>query len=260
MKNLNKYLGIIFIVIVLIFIYAPIFSLVFFSFNSTRSLVNFTGFSFKWYVDLFSDTELMEVIITTIVIAVISTVISTIIGTLAAISLSKYKKVVRNLLLTANDIPIMNPEIITAVACFLLFGAMHIERGYFTLLLAHIGFSIPYVVITVYPKVRSLDPNLTDAAADLGANSTQTLLKVIIPQIKLAVMAGAAIAFTMSFDDFIISYFSVIGTPIQNISIYLYNFKRGVKPTINALSTIIILVIGIKITYDYIRDSRKKEY
>jgi spermidine/putrescine transport system permease protein len=248
-----------FISFVLILMYIPIVSLVIFSFNDGRSLTRWSGFSLQWYQKLFESNDIMRAVATTIVIAIISTIISTFIGTLAAVSLSKTRKIIRELSLSANNVPIVNPEIVTAIAFFVLFGTFAIERGYGTMLLAHIAFSTPYVVITVYPKVKNLDPNLADAAYDLGATPIQALTKVILPQIKVAIIAGAAIAFTMSFDDFVISYFAVSGSAVKNISIYLYTLKRGVEPTINALSTIIILIIGIKITYDYIKSGKKKE-
>jgi spermidine/putrescine transport system permease protein len=259
MKKLTKILTYSFLSIVIFIIYLPILSLLIFSFNEGRSVTNFTGFSFKWYVELFTDSQLMNSVITTLIVAAVSTIISTLIGVFAAISLTKMRKRVRELLMQSANIPIVNPEIVTAVSLFLLFGAFMIERGFLTLLLAHIAFSVPYVLITVYPKVKELDPNILDAAYDLGATPWKALFKVIFPQIKVAIFAGAAIAFTMSFDDFIISYFAVSGTSISNISIYLYSLKRGVKPTINALSSIIILVIGIKIMYDYFKQNKKKE-
>ncbi len=246
-----------FIIIVFTLTYLPILSLVIFSFNSGRSLVRWSGFSLEWYVKLFQSREIMTAVFITFLVAIISTAISTVIGTFAAISLTKTKKALREISLSANNIPIVNPEIVTAIAFFVLFGAFAIERGMLTMILAHIAFSTPYVVITVYPKVRNLDPNLAHAAHDLGATPFQALYKVILPQIKIGIIAGAAIAFTMSFDDFVISYFAVSGSAIKNISIYLYTLKRGVEPTINALSTLIILVIGTKIAYDYIRSGKK---
>jgi spermidine/putrescine transport system permease protein len=243
--------------LVLLFTYLPILSLVVFSFNEGKSLTRWTGFSLQWYLKLFESEEIMSAVATTIVIALISTFLSTVIGTLAAIALSKSRKILRELTLSANNIPIVNPEIVTAIAFFVLFGTFAIERGMMTMLLAHIAFSTPYVIITVYPKVRNLDPNLADAAYDLGATPLQALFKVILPQIKVAIIAGAAIAFTMSFDDFVISYFAVSGSAIKNISIYLYTLKRGVEPTINALSTIIIFVIGVKIIHDYVKSGKQ---
>jgi spermidine/putrescine transport system permease protein len=257
MKKINKS-SYLFVSIILLLIYLPIISLVVFSFNSERTLIRWTGFSFRWYINLFQSRDIIEVVIVTIIIAVISTFISTIIGTFAAISLSRMKKALKEISLSANNIPIVNPEIVTAIAFFLLFGALAFELGLLTLLIAHIGFSVPYVVITVYPKVKSLDPNLAHAAHDLGATPIQALFKVVIPQIKVAIIAGAAIAFTMSFDDFIISYFALGSSGWQNISVYLYDLKR-VDPSINALSTIIILIIGTKIVFDYIKSSKKIE-
>lgn len=253
MKTIKK----VFIGLVLAFIYIPIISMVIFSFNSSRSLTRWTGFSLMWYKELLFDQDIRKVVLVTIIVGIVSTIISTTIGTLASIALTKQRKVIRETFLQLNNIPILNPEIITAVALFLLFGAFSITRGYTTMLLAHIAFSVPYVVITVYPKVRSLDPNLTDAAYDLGATPFGALIKVILPQIKVAVLAGAAIAFTMSFDDFAISYFATSGTSIQNISIYLYTLRKGFVPTINALSTIIVFIIVIKVIIDVIK-SRKE--
>lgn len=248
----------VFLTLVILATYLPIVSMMIFSFNSTKSLTRWQGFSFRWYIDLFTDTQIIKAVVVTILVAVISTVISTIIGTLASIALTKQRKVIREAALSLNNIPVLNPEIITAVALFLLFGAFAIERGYTTMLLAHIAFSTPYVIIAVYPKVRGLDPNLTDAAYDLGATPLEALWKVIVPQIKVAIFAGAAIAFTMSFDDFAISYFAVSDTSIQNISIYLYTLRRGFEPTINALSTIIIIIIMSVVFYDLFKKRKTK--
>lgn len=254
----KKYLNGIYIAIIIAFIYIPIISMIVFSFNSSKSITTWTGFSFEWYGKLFNDREIMEAIINTIMVAVISTIVSTIIGTLAAISLSKNKKIFRETVMGLSNIPILSPEIVTAIAFFVFFGAFSIEKGLTTMLLAHIAFSTPYVILTVYPKIKSLDPDLVSASADLGATPRQTLFKVILPQIRVAIIAGAAIAFTMSFDDFVISYFAS-GGMVQNISIYLYTLKRGIEPTVNALSTIIIIFIGIKIVYDYFKTSKNKE-
>ncbi|NMA05827.1 MAG: ABC transporter permease [Acholeplasmataceae bacterium] len=248
----------VFLFIIYGLLYLPIISMIIFSFNSNNSFTRFGSFSLKWYVALFRHEKMMQAVLVTIVVAIISTIISTIIGTFAAIALSKQKKVLRNLTLMANNIPVINPEIITAISLFVLFGIFQIPKGYLTMLLAHIAFSTPYVIITVYPKVISLDPNLSDAASDLGATPFQTLTKVILPQIKVAIGAGAAIAFTMSFDDFVISYFVTIGSGVSNISTYLYTLKRAIDPKVNALSALICLVIGLKITYDYFISGPKK--
>ena len=245
-----------FLSIVLLLIYIPIISLVVFSFNDSKSLIQFTGFSLEWYVKLFESGTIMDAVFTTILVAIISTIASTLIGTLGAISLTKNKKWLRELTLNFNNIPIVNPEIVTAISFFVLFGAFQIERGLMTMIIAHIAFSVPYVVITVYPKVRQMDADLISASSDLGATPLQTLWHVILPQIRIGIIAGAAIAFTMSFDDFVISYFASSGSAVKNISIYLYTLKRGIEPTINALSTLIILVIGMKITFDYFKPQK----
>lgn len=257
MKKLQKPLAKGFMGLLLVFIYAPIVSLIVFSFNENKSLTNWGGFSLKWYTKLFDSTDIMTAVVMTLLIAVLATLISTVIGTFAAIALSKSKKLVKDMVLTVNNIPIVNPEIVTAVGLLLLFVSFQIDRGYTTMLLAHIAFCTPYVIITVYPKVRSLDPNLAEAANDLGATPLQALRMVILPEIKVAVVAAAAIAFTMSFDDFVISYFTAGSA--TNISIYLYTLRRGVEPTINALSTIIILVIGLLVTYRFFKSSEEEK-
>ena len=256
-QKIFEIISISFITITLLIYYLPIFSVVLFSFNSSHSLTNFTGFSLQWYKQLFLDAELINTILMTFLVAVIATVSSTIIGTLAALAISRnINKKVRDMLLNMNNIPVVNPEVITAVGLFLFFIFLGIERGYLTLILSHIAFCTPYVIISVYPKIRNLDPNLPEAALDLGATPLQAITKVIIPQIQTAVLAGASMAFTMSFDDFVVSYFTA-GANATNISIYLYNARQKIPMTINPLSTIILGVILVKIAYDAIKAKRK---
>ncbi|MDY0277559.1 MAG: ABC transporter permease [Acholeplasma sp.] len=257
MNNKKHHFRNVYLWVLVAFTYIPIISMIVFSFNSGRSLTTWTGFSFVWYEKLFADRDIMEAVLNTVMVAVISTIVSTIIGTLGAIALSKNKKVFRETVMGISNIPILSPEIVTAIAFFVFFGAFAIEKGMTTMILAHIAFSTPYVLLAVYPKVKSLDKDLVSAAYDLGATPRQALFKVILPQIKVAIIAGAAIAFTMSFDDFVISYFSS-GTMVKNISIYLYTLKRGIEPTVNALSTIIMLIIGGKIIYDYVKSGKNK--
>lgn len=251
MENTRKSkFPVIYVLLVILFCYLPIASLVLFSFNSDNSLTNWGSFSFKWYIELFSakNYKIQIAIFNTILIAVLATIISVIIGTIAAIALTKSRRIIRDTILSFSNIPILNPEIVTAVALLLLFTSFQIELGYLTLLLSHVAFCTPYVIITVYPKLRQLDPNLIDAAQDLGASPFMAVRKVILPQIKFAVLSGAFIAFTMSFDDFVISFFTA-GNGVENISIYLYTLRpTKLTPMINALSTIIIVIIGIGIT------------
>lgn len=229
--------------IIVLFLYAPIIYSIVFSFNEGRSLTNFTGFSLKWYQKMFANDTMMEALVYTILCAVLATVISTIVGTITAIGLSKSRRVIKNVVEQVNQLPIMNPEIVTAIGLLMLFSALHVEKGFFTMLLAHIMFCIPYVILSIMPKLRGLNPNIAEAAMDLGATPWQALVKVIVPQIMPGIISGALIAFTMSFDDFVISYF-VTGNGVNNISIIVYTEKR-VNPSINALSTLIVVIITV---------------
>ena len=230
--------------LIFLFFYFPILYMLVFSFNDSRSLTSFEGFSLQWYAKMFSDRNMLEAIYYTLVIAVLATVVSTIVGTVTAIGLSKSRKLVREVITQINDLPIMNPEIVTAVGLMLFYVSLHMEKGFFTLLLAHIAFCIPYVILSVMPKLRSLDPNLAEAALDLGATPFQSMMKVIVPQIMPGIVSGALIAFTMSFDDFIISYF-VTGNGVKNISTLVWTMSKRINPSINALSTIIVVIITI---------------
>ena len=227
-----------------LFFYLPILYIIVFSFNDSRSLTRFSGFSLRWYEKMFSDSSMMEAVFYTIVIAVLATIISTIVGTLAAIGLSRSRRILRSAVEQVNNLPIMNPEIVTAIGMLMFFSALGVSKGFLTLLLAHIMFCTPYVILSVSPKLRSLDPNLADAALDLGATPAQALTKVIVPQIMPGIVSGALIAFTMSFDDFIISYF-VTGNGVNNISILVYTMSKRVNPSINALSTLVIALITV---------------
>ena len=230
--------------LLIVFFYAPIIYMIVFSFNEGKSLTHFSGFSLKWYQHMLESRDMMESLYTTFSIAILSTLVSTVVGTITAIGLSKSKKVVRDVVEQVNNLPIMNPEIVTAIGFMLLFITFRAEKGYMTMLLAHIAFCIPYVILSVMPKVRSLDPNLADAAMDLGATPMQALLKVIVPQITPGIVSGALIAFTMSVDDFIISYF-VTGQGVKNLSIMVYTMSKRVNPSINAVSTLVVVVITV---------------
>ena len=247
MSKDKRVLGKVGMALLLVFFYAPILFMVIFSFNSSKSLTHFTGFSLRWYEAMLKNHGMMESLYVTIVIALLATVISTIIGTITAIGLSKSKKVLRAFVSQVNDFPIMNPEIVTAIGLMLLFITFQIEKGFVTLLLAHIAFCIPYVILSIMPKIKSLDPNLADAAMDLGATPWQALVKVIVPQIMPGIVSGALIAFTMSFDDFVISYF-VTGQGVKNLSIMVYTMSKRINPSVNAISTLVVLLITITLT------------
>ena len=246
----------------MLFFYLPILYIIIFSFNDSRSLTKFGGFSLRWYEKMFADSTMMEAVLYTVIIAVIATVVATVVGTITAIGLSKSRKVVQKMVERINDLPVMNPDIVTAISLLMFFSVLTVKKGFSTLLIAHIMFCIPYVMLSVTPKLRSLDPNLIDAAMDLGATPFQALTKVIVPQIKPGIVSGALIAFTMSFDDFVISYFTT-GNGVNNISILVYTMSKRVNPSINALSTIVILlitlVLGVVNIVPIMREKREKD-
>lgn len=244
MKKRSSILSHVILTLTLLFFYLPILYIIVFSFNGSRSLTRFSGFSLRWYEKMFADSTMMEAVFYTVVIALIATAVSTVVGTVTAIGLSKSKKAVQKLVERVNDLPVMNPDIVTAISLLMFFSVLSVKKGFGTLLLAHIMFCIPYVMLSVTPKLRSLDPNLIDAAMDLGATPYQALTRVIVPQIKPGIVSGALIAFTMSFDDFVISYFTT-GNGVSNISILVYTMSKRVNPSINALSTIVILLITL---------------
>lgn len=246
----------------MLFFYLPILYIIIFSFNDSRSLTKFGGFSLRWYEKMFADSTMMEAVLYTVIIAIIATVVATVVGTITAIGLSKSRKVVQKMVERINDLPVMNPDIVTAISLLMFFSVLTVKKGFGTLLIAHIMFCIPYVMLSVTPKLRSLDPNLIDAAMDLGATPFQALAKVIVPQIKPGIVSGALIAFTMSFDDFVISYFTT-GNGVNNISILVYTMSKRVNPSINALSTIVILlitlVLGVVNIVPIVREKREKD-
>ena len=232
-----------YLILVLLFIYLPILYVVVFSFNDSKSMISFTGFSLRWYEAMFENREMLESIWNTVLVAVIATSVSTVVGTVAAIGLSKARPLLRNISLELNNLPVLNPDIVTAISLMLLFLSAKIQRSIVTLTLAHITFCIPYVILSVLPKLRQLDDNVAEAALDLGANPVQALIRVIIPQISPAIFSGALIAFSMSFDDFVISFFTA-GVDVQNISMYVYSMKRF-NPSVNALSTLIVIAVTL---------------
>ncbi|MBQ4253008.1 MAG: ABC transporter permease, partial [Erysipelotrichaceae bacterium] len=247
MKKLKKILSNSFLWLVMLFFYLPIFYVILFSFNESKSLTKFSGFSLQWYQKMFESRSVREAIYYTLIIAVLATVISTIVGTLTAIGLSKSNKVLKAVVLQINDIPMMNPDIVTAIGFMLLFSSLGVQKGFITILLAHVSFCIPYVILSVMPRLRQLDDNLAEAALDLGATPFQALTKAIIPQLKGSIISGALIAFTMSFDDFVISFFTS-GPKVSNIAIYVYSAVKRINPTINALSTVIVVIVTLTLT------------
>ena len=216
-----------------------------FSFNDSKSMAHWGGFTFKWYKQLIHNESIMSALYYTLLVAIISSVVATIVGTVSAIGIYKMKGRNRKLILNINYLPVLNPDIVTAVALMSLFAFLNLEFGFLTMLLSHIMFSIPYVILSVLPKIKQLPSNIEEAALDLGATPIYALRKVILPQIKPGIISGFLMAFTMSIDDFIISFFNT-GNGVSNLSIEIYGMaRRGIKPEINALSTIMFTVVLI---------------
>jgi spermidine/putrescine transport system permease protein len=210
---------------------------------------------------MFKDRTMLQSIYYTVIVAVIATVVSTVVGTVTAIGLSKSKRVIRSLVLETNNLPVMNPDIVTAIGLMLLFISVKFQLGMVTLILSHISFCIPYVILTVMPKLRQLDDNVAEAALDLGATPFKALTKVIIPQILPAIISGALIAFSMSLDDFVVSYFNT-GAGINTISMYVYSMKRY-NLSVNAMSTLIVaavtLILILVNLIPWIKDKKTKK-
>ncbi len=244
-----KKLGKIYMALILLFLYVPIFVLIVFSFNETKSRSVFSGFTLDWYIRLFNNKIIITSLINTIIIAIIASIVSTILGTLAAIGINSMKKVPKAAVMNVTNMPIINPEIVTGVSLMLLFvffaARMNLEFGFVTLLIAHITFDVPYVILNIMPKFKQMDPHLFEAAQDLGCSPFQAFKKVILPEIMPGVISGFLMAFTYSLDDFVISYFTS-GSTSQTLPITIYSMtRRKISPEINALSTIIFVVVVI---------------
>lgn len=264
----NGIFGKIYTPIIFTFLYAPIILLIIFSFSSSKYSFQFGEFTFKWYSELFSDGRLLMLLGNTVLLAVISSVIATVLGTMAAVGISKMKKKMQQLILNITNIPMTNPDIVTGVSLALLFvfvGSV-LKRndvlGFLTLLIAHITFSLPYVILSVLPKLRQLDNSLVDAALDLGCTPSQAFKKVVLPQIMPGVVSGMGLAFTMSLDDFVISYF-VSGTSFTTLPVEIYSYtKKLISPSVYSLFTLMffaILLIMILMNLKDIKDTKRKQ-
>lgn len=253
----------IYLTLMVLFLYAPIATLIVFSFNEYRARGVWGGFSLRWYESLFQNAQIMMALRNTLVIAVITAVVSTTIGTAAALGIRAMKKRPRQIIMNLSNLPVMNPEIVTGVSLMLLFLFV-IRRlgqgnfGFETLLLAHITFTIPYVLLSVLPKVRALDPSIYEAARDLGATPLTAFRKAVFPQLLPGIVTGFIFAFTLSFDNFVISFFTT-GAGISNLSIIIYSSaaRRGINPEINALSTLMFVVLLTLLFVINWRDSRE---
>ncbi len=256
MKKLSR----IYMAILLLFLYVPIFVLIVYSFNTTKSRTVFEGFTFDWYIRLFQNELILTSLRNTVIISILAAVISTILGTAAAIGINSMKKLPKAAILNINNLPIINPEIVTGVSLMLLFvffaARMNFNFGFGTLLIAHVTFDVPYVVLNVMPKFRQMNPNLYEAAQDLGCSPVHAFFKVVLPEIMPGIISGFLMSFTFSLDDFVVSYFTS-GPTSQTLPITIYSMtRRKVSPEINALSTIIFIVVVIVLIVKNIIENR----
>lgn len=256
MKN-NKVLDNIVIGIVLLFLFLPIFVLILFSFNTSQLNITFEGFTLKWYLELFKNTTLLLALKNTLIVAGISTLVSTIIGTISAYGLYKYDFPLKKLVNKLLYIPVVIPEIVLGISLLAIYTVFKLELGMTTLILAHISFSIPFVIINVRGVLEQMDNNLILAANDLGASSLKTFLYVTIPSLMPGILSGAELAFTLSLDDVVISYFTA-GPGSNTLPLQIYSIiKTGVTPDVNALITLMLLVIFIVLTVSVLINLRK---
>ena len=263
MMQKNNAFARIFNILVYVFLYLPIVVLIIFSFNDSKSRTVWSGFSLHWYQELLQDEEILAAFSTTITVSVIAAVVATVLGTAAAIGFHNMERRPRNLFLTINNIPMTNADIITGVSLMLLFVAagniLGFSLGFGTLLVAHITFNVPYVVLAVMPKLRQLNPNLGEAAMDLGATPWQAFWKVLMPELRPGILNGMLIAFTMSIDDFVISYFTA-GSEVSTLAMQIYAMTRKrISPEVNALSTILFVVVLTLLVIVNVRQVRQEQ-
>lgn len=242
-----------FMALCFLFLYAPILILIAFSFNASKSRAVWAGFTLDWYAQLFENSRILNALWVTLSVSALAAIISTILGTMAAIGFYNMNKRFRNVCMTVNNIPLTNADIITGVSMMLLFMLavnawngilpVKISMGFWSLLIAHITFDVPYVILSVQPKLRQLDPNIYEAAQDLGDHGLHAFFKVILPEIMSGVVSGFIMSFTLSIDDFVISYFTA-GSRTETLSMVIYSMaKKRVSPEINALSTLLFVVV-----------------
>ena len=244
--------------LIYLFLYAPILILIVFSFNASKSRGNWAGFTLKWYIELFQDRQIMRALYYTMIIAVLSAVIATVIGTAAAIGIHNMRRLKKKIVMNITYIPVVNPEIVTGLSLMLLFIFTNFQLGFISLLLAHITFNIPYVILSVLPKLKQLDKNLYEAALDLGATPLYAYRKVILPEIMPGIVTGLLLAFTLSVDDFVVSFFTT-GSGVSTLSIIVYSMaRRGINPKINALSSLLFLTVLILLVIVNFRSGENK--
>ena len=254
-----KWLSKTYVWLMMAFLYMPIGVLIAYSFNQSKSRSYWTGFTLKWYKDLFQNEQILSSLRNTLIIAVVASVVATILGTAAAIGIDKFNKKLRSIIINITYIPIINPEIVTGVSLMLLFVFLRFEFGFSTLISAHITFNLPYVILNVLPKLKQMDKFIYEAALDLGCSPFKAFFKVVVPEIMPGIISGFLMAFTYSLDDFVVSYFNT-GAASQTLSITIFSMtRRKVSPEINALSTIIFIVVLSVLLAVNIYNSRKEK-
>lgn len=235
----------IYVALILIFLYAPILTLIVLSFNESRSMAVWKGFTFQWYIDLFQNESIMNAFYTTIIIATVASLIATVIGTLASVAMNSMKKVPRAVLMGVTNIPMLNADIVTGISLMLLFVAINYTLGFTSVLLAHITFNIPYVILSVMPKLQQTNRNTYEAALDLGASPMYAFYKVVLPDIFPGILSGFLLSFTMSLDDFVITHFTK-GPGVDTLSTKIYSeVRKGINPEMYALSALLFISVLI---------------
>ena len=258
-KLLRKFVSDFYMVLILIFLYAPILTMMVLSFNRSKSRTQWGGFTLQWYTQMFDSRSIMSALSTTLIIAFLAALIATLLGTVAAISIQAMKPIPRTVFLGITNIPMLNAEIVTGISLMLCFIAFGISLGFKTILISHITFCIPYVILSVLPKLKQTDKYIYEAALDLGASPLKAFFKVVLPDIMPGILSGFLLAFTMSLDDFIITHFTK-GAGINTLSTLIYSeVRRGIRPSMYALSTIIFLVVLILLIFVNFRTSKKTE-
>ncbi len=252
-----------YIFLIFAFLYAPIIVLAIYSFNNSRSRGAWDGFTLRWYLEMFSDRQILTSLYYSLFIGIIASVAATFIGTMAAFGIHNMRTIPQAVVMNLNYLPVVNPDIVTAISFMLLFIFIKARLGFWTLLLAHVSFCIPYVILSVLPRIKQLDKHLYEAALDLGATPNLAFRKVVLPEIFPGVITGLLLSFTLSVDDFVISFFTT-GSGVSNLAITIYSMaRRGINPKINALSTlmfvsVLILLIIVNILAERQNTAKKK--
>lgn len=258
-ERFRKFISDFYLVIILIFLYAPIFTMMVLSFNQSKSRTHWGGFTLSWYTQMFQSRAIMYALYTTLLVAMISALVATVIGTVTALSINHMKPVSKNIFMGISNIPMLNADIVTGISLMLAFIAFGISLGFKTVLISHITFNIPYVILSVMPKLKQTDRSTYEAALDLGASPAYAFFQVVFPDIMPGVLSGFLLAFTMSLDDFIITHFTK-GAGINTLSTLIYSeVRRGIRPSMYALSTLIFVVVLVVLLIANFRKQPEKD-